>query len=96
MKVQLWSKHVGYKCDAIGNILGNTLVPTKEPQKKNSPPRKPKRNKLDPLQGMLSLLIGHMKNYGPKTVGHHFQPGVIPPTANGGESSIWVYTMSTG
>jgi len=42
MKVQLWSKHVGYKCDAIGNILGNTLVPTKEPQKKIRPQENPK------------------------------------------------------
>jgi hypothetical protein len=70
--------------------LGNTLVPTKEPQKKKSPPKRPKRKKLDP-QGMLSLLIAHIKNYGPKTVGHHFQLGVSPPTANGGESRAWVY-----
>jgi len=52
-------------------------------------PKKPKRKKLDPRRGMLSLLIGHMKKYGPKTVGHHFQPGVSPPTANGGESRVW-------
>ncbi len=90
MKVQLWSKHMGYKCNAIGNILGNTLVPTKEPKKK-SLQKKPKRKKLDPPQGMLSLLIGHMKKYDPKTVGHHFQPGVSPSTANGGESRVWVY-----
>jgi hypothetical protein len=56
MKVQLWSKLMGYKCDAIGNILGNTLVPTKEPKKKKkSPPKKPKRKKLDHPQGIFSL-----------------------------------------
>ncbi len=60
MKVKLWSKHMGYKCDAIRNILRNTLVPTKEPKKK-SPPKKPKKNNLDRPEGMLSLLIGHMK-----------------------------------
>ncbi len=71
---------------------GNTLEPTKEPPKKNSPPKKPKRNKLDPLQGMLSLLIGHMKNYGPKTVHTIFNlVSVSPPTTNGGESRVWVY-----
>ncbi len=64
---------MGYKCHAIGNILGNTLVATEEPKKnKFTPPKKPKRKKLDPPQDMLSLLIGHMKNYGPKTVGHQF------------------------
>jgi len=52
--------------------LGEHISTNKRTPKKNSPPRKPKRNKLDPLQGMLSLLIGHMKNYGPKTVGTIF------------------------
>jgi hypothetical protein len=34
---------MGYKFDAIGNILGNTLVPTKEHQKnKNRPQKNPK------------------------------------------------------
>ncbi len=83
-------KTYGYKCHAIGNILGNTLVPTKEP-KKNRPQKHPKEKNWTVLRSMLSLLIGHMKNYGPKTVGHHFQPGVSPPTANGGENRAWVY-----
>ncbi len=71
--------------------LGEHISTNKEHQKKDSPPKNPKRKKLDPPQGMLSLLIGHMKNYGSKTVGHHFQPGVSPPTTNGGESRVWVY-----
>jgi len=25
MRVQLWSKHMGWECGAIGNILGNKL-----------------------------------------------------------------------
>jgi hypothetical protein len=31
MKVQLWAKHMGQKCGAIGNILGNTLGTAKNP-----------------------------------------------------------------
>jgi len=96
MKVQLWSKHMGYKCPCYWEHLGEHISSNRRTQKKKQirpPQKKPKRKKLDPPQDMLSLLIGHMKNYGPKTVGHHFQPGVSPPTANGGESRAWVYNL---
>jgi hypothetical protein len=53
---------MGYKCDAIGNILRNTLVPTKE-QKKIIAPKKTQKKKTGPSSG--HVLIGHMKNYGP-------------------------------
>jgi hypothetical protein len=85
-------KTYGVQMRCYWEHLGEHISINKRTQKKKkSPPKKPKRKKLDPPQDMLSLLIGHMKNYGPKTVGHNFQPGVSPPTANGGESRVWVY-----
>jgi len=90
MKVQLWSKHMGYKCDAIRNILRNTLVPTKE-QKKRIAPKKTQKKKTGPSSGHVEPSHWPHENYGLKTVGHYFQPGVSHPTANGGENRVWVY-----
>jgi hypothetical protein len=68
--------------------LGEHISTNKRINKKIAP-KKTQKKKTGPSSG--HALIGHMKNYGPKTVGHHFQPGVSPPTANGGESRAWVY-----
>ncbi len=56
------SKHIGWKCEAIGT-MGNHLgtlkkTPSPSPPK---PKKKPKSKKVGPLKCILNLLIGYMK-----------------------------------
>jgi hypothetical protein len=55
-----------------------------EPKKQQNPlPLPPKQKKLGPPKGMLSLLIGCRRNYGPKSVHHNFQSRLVE------ERGVW-------
>ncbi len=78
LTIQLWPKHIRLMCgticwehlgERIQNLMGTTNLPTPPPPK---PPFNLKGKNLNPLECMLSLLIGRMKIMVLKTVCHHF------------------------
>jgi hypothetical protein len=95
--IQVWPKHIRLKCwdywehlgERIQNLMGTTNLPTAPP---STPPQpfNPKGENLNPLECMLSLLIGRMKIMVLKTVCHHFWP-----TQMDGMGSIGAYQCIT-
>ncbi len=92
MTIQLWPKHIRlnrgtidweHLGERIQNLMGTINLPTAP-----SPPPafNPKGKNLNPLECMLSLLIGRMKIMVLKTVCHHFWPAQMD-----GMGSIGVY-----
>jgi len=64
--------------------MGTHWEQTQKKNSTNKPPLPPPKTRKVKNYATLSLLIGCMEFLFPKRVGHHFQPGLIPPLYTGG------------